>query len=109
MIKPLYITMMAIFISSCAHAPKHKSVRIHSTYSYEDTTKIIMQMVETCWVRSSQPLGGDATSLGSDAIYGIPKVAPNVFIMTIGLDNKDILFSPFARIMVDIVNQLDYP
>ena len=78
---------------ACVHAPNKETARYTSKYSYEQTVEMVRVLVRKCWTRQ-------ARVFGSDAIYGRSSRGNGNYVVTLGRDNRDISFMPFARIIV---------
>ena len=93
MIRILFVSLLCLSIVSCAFAPKNETAKFESNLDYEKSKQLVVELVNKCWKRPR-------TFLGRDAIYGVESREGADYVMTLGYDNMDIPFMPFARIII---------
>lgn len=93
--KRTIITLSSCFIlQACQLAPIKEAGVYHPDMNGRAAEASLQRLVKQCW---SKPVEG---LMQSDAIYGVAKKEENQFIITLGRDNSDIPFLPFARIIL---------
>lgn len=91
------IAMLAlgIMMAGCAPVPIQQVASYDLPDHYEEVAPKIVELVRSCW---SDPGGG---LLERDAIFPRVEPSPMYLTVTIGRDNHTIPFIPFARIIVE--------
>jgi len=94
--KQILIICLILLTSACAFAPKKVTAIIDTQLSYRNSVSTLVTLVDSCWIKEG--------SWGSDAIRAEISDSDGNFMLTLGRDNTDISFMPFATIEVIDVN-----
>lgn len=83
--------MMSLY--GCAFAPSQETARFNSSFNMQETVHLMDKMIADCWYR-------EGNRWTEDAIYGVKRKKRDDIIITLGRDNSDIDFMPFARLII---------
>jgi len=92
---PVWPAIAAVALAGCAGVPIQEVASYDPPERYEEVAPRIQELAHACW---SDPGGG---LLGRDAIVPRTEASVMYLTVTIGRVNFDIPFVPFARIIVE--------
>ncbi len=86
------LLIFTFLLGGCVKSPDRITANIQTSLNIEKSLNLLDEFIQKCWTKK----GG----LWSDYLYAKKSMNGDSYVYTLGRDNSDIRFSPFATIEV---------
>lgn len=90
------LLILILILSGCALSPKKETAKLESSLNYDESQSLLKTFIKECWIKDGK--------WGSDSIRAKTSFTDGNTLITLGRDNSDIPFMPFATIEIKRAN-----